>query len=98
MNTTTLEQQPTAEEIAQCAYLIWEKRPELGRESACRSWAGLIPAIWGLTFYWAGELGGEYTIMFISFWLLCVGALWSLLGWRVLRVVAFPVCLLLAIK
>ncbi|MFH1029596.1 MAG: VPLPA-CTERM-specific exosortase XrtD [Pseudomonadota bacterium] len=77
------------------AYLIREKREELSREPACRSWAGLLPALLGILFYWMGELGGEFTIMFISFWFISVGALWSILGWRKLRVIAFPVLLAL---
>lgn len=78
------------------AYLIWEKRTELAREPACRSWAGLLPALLGILLYWMGELGGEFTIMFISLWFLSVGALWSIIGWRKLRVIAFPVFLTLA--
>jgi len=77
------------------AYLIWEKREELSCEPACRSWAGLLPALLGFLFYWMGELGGEFTIMFISLWFISVGALWSILGWRKLRVIAFPVLLAL---
>lgn len=78
------------------AYLIWEKRAELACEPACRTWLGLLPALLGILLYWMGELGGEFTIMFISLWLLCVGALWSIIGWRKLRVIAFPVFLVLA--
>lgn len=78
------------------AYLIWEKREELSREPSCRSWFGLLPALLGILLFWMGELGGEYTIMFISLWLLSAGALWSIIGWRRLRVIAFPVILLLA--
>src|ERR1039457_4088488 len=78
------------------SYLIWEKRTELARVPACRTWAGLLPVVLGILLYWMGELGGEFTIMFISLWLLIVGALWSIFGWRRLRVIAFPVLLLLA--
>ncbi|NVN90097.1 MAG: VPLPA-CTERM-specific exosortase XrtD [Desulfuromonadales bacterium] len=73
------------------AYLIWEKRAELAREPAQRSWAGMLPALLGILFYWMGALGGEFTIMFVSLWLLCVAALWSIMGWRKLRVIIFPV-------
>jgi len=77
------------------AYLIWEKRAELAHEPSQRTWAGLLPAFLAIIFYWMGELGGEYTIMFISLWLLSVGILWSVMGWRKLRVIAFPVVLAL---
>lgn len=78
------------------AYLIWEKRHDLAGEVANPTWAGLLPALCGIVLYWMGELGGEYTIMFISLWLLAVGALWSIFGWRKMRVIAFPITLLLA--
>ena len=73
------------------AYLIWEKRGELAQVPAYRAWSGLIPAFLGILLFWMGELGGEYTIMYISLWLLSAGALWSILGWRKLKVIAFPV-------
>jgi exosortase D (VPLPA-CTERM-specific) len=77
------------------AYLIWEKRAELVQEPSRRTWLGLLPALLAIVFYWMGELGGEYTIMFISLWLLTVGALWSMFGWQKLRVIAFPLVLVL---
>jgi exosortase D (VPLPA-CTERM-specific) len=77
------------------AYLVWEKRTELAHVPACRTWVGLLPALLGILFFWMGELGGEFTIMFLSLWLLSVGVLWSIFGWRKLRVVIFPVFLVL---
>ncbi|MEI6825227.1 MAG: VPLPA-CTERM-specific exosortase XrtD [Desulfuromonadales bacterium] len=77
------------------AYLIWEKRAGFAGVPARGTWIGILPALLAIVFYWMGELGGEYTIMFISLWLLSVGALWSIMGWRKLRVIAFPVVLIL---
>ena len=77
------------------AYLIWEKRGELARVPACRTWSGLLPALLGIVLFWIGELGGEFTLMFLSLWLLSAGALWSIIGGRKLRVIAFPVSLVL---
>ncbi len=77
------------------AYLIWEKRADLAREPVCRAWFGLFPVMLAILTYWMGELAGEYTLMFFSFWLLSVGALWSIMGRRKLGVIAFPVCLAL---
>ena len=77
------------------AYLIWEKRTELAQAPVCRSWVGLLPALLGILLYWMGELGGEFTIMFISLWLLSVGAIWSMFGWRKLRVIVFPAFMVL---
>ena len=77
------------------AYLIWEKRAEFACEPSRRTWVGILPALLAIAFYWMGELGGEYTIMFISLWLLAVGTLWSIMGLSKLRVIAFPVVLVL---
>jgi len=77
-------------------YILWEKRAEMALIPASRTWVALLPVLLGIFFYWLGELGGEYTIMFVSFWLLCVGALWSILGWRKIQTMAFPAILILA--
>ena len=73
-------------------YLLWEKRSDLKRIPSVPSWKGLIPVAFGLVLYVLGELGGEYTILFLSLWLIVVGLCWSHLGWRKLKVVAFPLC------
>lgn len=72
------------------AYLIWEQRARLSATPSLPDWRGLLPALGALLLYWLGELGGEFTVMFLSFWLLCVAALWSLLGLKRLRLMAFP--------
>ena len=78
------------------AYLVWERREELALEPGRRSWTGLLPALLGVLLFWVGELGGEFTAMFLSLWLLGVGVLWSMLGGRKLRLLAFPLFLVLA--
>lgn len=78
------------------AYMVWEKRAELACYRSCRSWGGLLPALLGIILYWLGELGGEFTVMFLSLWLLSIGAFWSLLGLRKLRVIGFPLLFSLA--
>ena len=50
---------------------------------------------WGSFFYALGELGGEYTTLFLSLWLMVFGLCWLHLGWGKLKVVAFPVAFLL---
>lgn len=76
-------------------YLIWEKRAELKRVPSVPSWWGSIPVGIGIAFYALGELGGEFTLLFISLWLVLVGLSWLYLGWRKLKVIAFPLCFLL---
>ena len=49
-------------------FLIWEKREQLAATPSLPSLRGLIPLAIGLICYWLGELGGEFTILFLSLW------------------------------
>jgi exosortase D (VPLPA-CTERM-specific) len=72
-------------------YLVWEKRARLGETPNVPSWSGLIPLSLGIFLYWLGELGGEFTMLFISLWLVIVGLCWLHLGWRKLKIISFPI-------
>ena len=77
-------------------YLIWEQRRPLAALPSAPSWQGLPVVAFGIACYWLGELGGEYTLLFISLWLVLAGLLWLQLGWRKLKIIAFPVLFSLA--
>ncbi|MEA2108936.1 MAG: VPLPA-CTERM-specific exosortase XrtD [Pseudomonadota bacterium] len=77
-------------------YLIWEQRLRLAAVRTSSSWSGLVFISFGIVFFWLGELGGEYTALFISLWLMIVGLCWLHLGGRKIKVIAFPLLLLLA--
>ena len=77
-------------------YLIWEQRSRLAAVRTSSSWGGLVFIGFGIVFFWLGELGGEYTALFISLWLMIVGLCWLHLGGRKIRVIGFPLFLLLA--
>ncbi|HEX9080148.1 MAG TPA: exosortase, partial [Desulfuromonadaceae bacterium] len=77
-------------------YLIWEKRRELAELPAIPSWWGGIPIGCGLLLFWLGELAGEFFTLYISLWLLLVGLCWLHLGWRKLKIIAFPLAFSLA--
>jgi exosortase D (VPLPA-CTERM-specific) len=76
-------------------YLIWEKRIKLVNLPSVSSWKGLIPLILGIAFFWLGELGGEYFTLYISFWLVMVGLCWIHLGWQKLKIISFPLAVIL---
>lgn len=78
------------------AYLLWEKRAVLRAQLSCPSWWGLLPLGLGTLLYLLGELGGEFYTLYLSSWWLVVGLLWLHLGWRKLRVMAFPLCFSIA--
>ena len=79
------------------AYLLWEKRQTLLESASLPSWGGLLPFVAGLLLYWLGELGGEYYTVFISWWLVLVGLCWLHFGWAKLKVITFPLIILLTL-
>jgi exosortase D (VPLPA-CTERM-specific) len=77
-------------------YLIWEKRKQLVETPSTASWLGFIPFVFGVGLFWLGELGGEFFTMYISLWLVFVGLLWIHTGWQKIKIMAFPIVILLA--
>ena len=76
-------------------YLLWEKRQELAAKPSLASWFGFIPFILGIIFFWLGELSGELFSLYISMWLVVVSLLWMHLGWQKIKILAFPLFILL---
>jgi exosortase D (VPLPA-CTERM-specific) len=72
-------------------YLIWEKKDELAAEDAVPSWAGLLFLIPGVLLFWIGDLAGELYTTCISSWLVSIGLLWMHIGWRQIKIIAFPI-------
>ena len=76
-------------------YLVWAKREDLLAQKSVPSWVGFVPLILGLSFFWLGELGGEYLTLYVSYWLIMVGLCWIHVGWQKLKVIFFPLIMLL---
>jgi exosortase D (VPLPA-CTERM-specific) len=76
-------------------YLLWEKRRELAITPSAASWLGFIPFVFGILMFWLGELSGELFSLYISMWLVVVSLLWMNLGWRKIKIMAFPLFILL---
>jgi exosortase D (VPLPA-CTERM-specific) len=74
-------------------YLIWEKRKPLASTASRPSWKGFIPLIAGICLFWLGELGGEFFMLYSSFWLVVFGLCWINLGWEKLKIVKFALLL-----
>jgi exosortase D (VPLPA-CTERM-specific) len=77
-------------------YLIWEKRDKLASIRSVASWNGLIPLTIGILLFLVGELASEYTLQFLSFWLVMVGLCWLHLGREKLKAISFPLAFSLA--
>ncbi|HET6513551.1 MAG TPA: VPLPA-CTERM-specific exosortase XrtD [Thermodesulfovibrionales bacterium] len=77
-------------------YLIWEKRAELGRLPSSPSWQGLALLCIGIFLFWLGELGGEYTTLYVSLWFVIIGIVWLHIGRDKMKSIAFPFVVMLA--
>ena len=75
-------------------YLVWDKRQALAEAASVPSWWGLAPFLAGVFCYWLGELGGEFYTLYVAAWLVLVGLCWLHLGWRKLKLIGFPLVLL----
>ncbi|MHB9073709.1 MAG: exosortase C-terminal domain/associated protein EpsI [Desulfobaccales bacterium] len=77
------------------AYLVYLKWPELRRSPWQPSWAGLAVMVLGLFLYLAGKLAAEYYSTRVSFTIFIAGILLLTGGWKILRLLAFPLLLLI---
>jgi len=75
-------------------YIIWEKRHLLTRILSVPSWMGLVIVIPAVLLFFVGELGGEYYTLQFSLCMLIIGLCWLLAGWHKLRVLIFPLSIL----
>ena len=76
-------------------YLLWDQRERLAAIPSRPSWSGAAFFIPGLILFWVGELGGEYTLLYLSSWLVIVGAALSAFGLGCVRAAGFSLFLLL---
>ncbi len=73
------------------AWLLWERRKQLACcEQAPRTWALAIVAL-ALAQLYAGRLGAEYFVAHTSLLVLLGGLALYLCGWKLLRLVLFPI-------
>jgi exosortase D (VPLPA-CTERM-specific) len=78
-------------------YLLWEKREELTDLRSEVSWVGVFLLAFGIFLFWLGELGGEFFTIYISLWFVVLGLVWLHVGWRKIRVMAFPLFIVLMV-
>lgn len=76
-------------------YLIWERKKELEELPSRGSWLGVLPMLGAVFFLLLGELGGEFLSLKLSLWFAIFGVCWTILGWRKLSVILFPIFFLL---
>jgi exosortase D (VPLPA-CTERM-specific) len=76
-------------------YLVYLKWPQLKRTPWQPSWLGLVVMALALGLFLAGKLAAELYSTRVSFTLFIAGILLLIGGWRILRLLAFPLFLLI---
>ncbi len=76
-------------------YLLWEKKNDFADKAAMPDWKGIILLAIGIMFYWLGELGGEFYIIYLSSWAILLGICILNMGIRKVKTIIFPVCFIL---
>ncbi len=76
-------------------YFAWERRERLAERPVRPSALGLVVVVLGLAVLAAGVLGVELFLTRVSILVVVAGAVIFMLGWRCLRVLAFPLAFLL---
>ncbi len=75
-------------------YFAWERKRDLARAPIEPSWWGVVPLALGALTLTVGRLGVELMNMRVSFVLTLIGIVLLLMGRKVFRVLAFPLCFL----
>lgn len=76
-------------------YLLWELRTRIAETPSGYSWWGVPVIAAGLALFWLGELSGEFFSQYLSSWFVLVGICLLHLGWRRIKIMAFPLLFLL---
>jgi exosortase len=76
-------------------YIAWKERDAILAEPVEGSWWGLVLVVIGYLQMLAGYLGADFFIARTAFLVTLMGVLWTTLGLRVMRAMAFPLVLLL---
>lgn len=76
-------------------YLLWEKKNYFLDKIAMPDWKGMILLVIGIAFYWLGELGGEFYIIYLSSWFILVGICVLNMGIRKVKTIIFPLFFIL---
>jgi exosortase len=77
------------------AYVLWSRRARILATEIRPNNLGLLLALASICMLFLGSLGAELFISRVSFLVLCAGMILFLAGWKMLRVVSFPLAFLI---
>lgn len=75
-------------------YIIWQRREQLAAMRPEPNYWGLVLIVWGALQMMLGTLGAELFLARTAFLISLVGVIWFLCGTKILRMLAFPLSLL----
>ena len=76
-------------------FLLWDRRDAVRQVKIEPSWAGLPLIVLGIVTVFFGVYGAELFLSRISFVIIAAGLVWTFFGMNMLRVVRFPLAVLL---
>jgi exosortase len=76
------------------AFLVWDKRKILSATPIKQSWAGIALVVFSIVVLILGVYGVELFTARMSFVMLLTGLIWTFFGWDMLRVLRFPLLVL----
>lgn len=77
------------------AYIAWQRKDQILAQAPRPSFWGLLPLAWGALQSYVANLGAELFLSRSAIILTVVGAVWLVCGTRILKLLAFPLALLL---
>ena len=77
------------------AFLLWERRRNIAATPIQPSWAAIPLVLLGLLMLLTGRFGADLFLSRLSFLLLLCGTVWTVAGLRMLRILLFPIGVLL---
>jgi len=77
------------------AYLLWERRKQIRQVESRPSWTAVPLVLLSLVVLMVGIFGADLFLARISFILLSAGLVWLLAGIQLLRIVGFPIAILI---
>ena len=76
-------------------YIVWKNREKIRSVPVKPFWPAVLLVLWGFCQMLLGFLGADFFVARTAFLIAVVGVIWTIAGTAVLRVLAFPLFLLL---
>jgi exosortase len=77
------------------AFLVWDKRKVISTTPIKQSWAGIALVLFSIAVLILGVYGVELFTARMSFVMLMTGLVWTFFGWSMVRVLRFPLLILI---